>query len=168
MVHTTSCQRSHTGRPLTRRASVSGFTLIELLITLVVLGILAGIAFPSFMDSIRKSRRSEAISAISAAQHSQERWRGNNADNTTTLASLGVTTPTSSGYYDITVAAPNAPGTLANGYMVVATGRSGTSQADDADCKVIGVQVIGGNVTYGGCGACGSLTFSNTNKCWSR
>ena len=160
MVHTTSCQRSHTGRPLTRRASVSGFTLIELLITVVVLGILAGIAFPSFMDSIRKSRRSEAFAAISAAQQAQERWRGNNAAYTTALSATV--------YYDIEVSGPVTSGTLVNGYMVTATGRSGTSQANDSECRKVGVEVIGGNITYGGCGACGSLTFSNTNKCWSR
>jgi type IV pilus assembly protein PilE len=152
-----------------RSASASGgFTLIELMIAVVVLGILVSIAFPSFMDSIRKGRRSEAMAALSFAQQSQERWRGNNANYTVTLASLGVTTPTPTGYYDITIAAPEAPGTLANGYMVIATGRSGTSQANDTECKKMGVQVIGGNVTYGGCGACADLTFANTNKCWNR
>ena len=145
-----------------------GFTLIELLITLVVVTIIAGVALPSFMDSIRKGRRSEAFAAISAAQQAQERWRGNNAAYSTALSDLGVTSPTSSGYYDVAVSAPASPGTLANGYVVTATGRSGTSQADDADCKKVGVQVIGGNITYGGCGSCGSLTFSSTNACWSR
>jgi type IV pilus assembly protein PilE len=145
-----------------------GFTLIELMITVVVVAILAGIAFPSFMDSIRKGRRSEAFAAISAAQQGQERWRGNNAAYSTTLSEIGATAVTPTGYYDIAVSAPAAPGTLANGYVVTATGRSGTSQADDSQCKKVGVQVIGGNVTYGGCGACGSLTFSNTHPCWSR
>ena len=145
-----------------------GFTLIELLIAIVVLGILAGVALPSFLDSIRKGRRSEAVSAISAAQQAQERWRGNNSAYTTTLASLGVPATTSSGYYDVTIAAPNAPATLANGYMVVANGRSGTSQANDSQCRKVGVQVSGGNVTYGGCGACADLTFAATHPCWSR
>jgi type IV pilus assembly protein PilE len=158
--------RPPTTQPSLRTAR--GFTLIELLITLVVVTIIAGVALPSFMDSIRKSRRSEAFSAISAAQQAQERWRGNNAAYSTTLSDLGVTSPTSSGYYDVAVSAPSAPGTLANGYIVTATGRSGTSQANDTECKKVGVQVIGGNVTYGGCGGCGSLTFSNTHACWSR
>ena len=158
----------HSPTPTPRLQGPHGFTLIELLITLVVVTIIAGVALPSFMDSIRKSRRSEAFSAISAAQQAQERWRGNNAAYSTALSDLGVTSPTSSGYYDIAVTSPATSGTTGNSYIVTATGRSGTSQADDADCKKVGVQVIGGNITYGGCGSCGSLTFSNTHACWSR
>ena len=158
----------HSPTPTPRLQGPRGFTLIELLITLVVVTIIAGVALPSFMDSIRKSRRSEAFSAISAAQQAQERWRGNNAAYSTALSDLGVTSPTSSGYYDIAVTSPATSGTTGNSYIVTATGRSGTSQADDADCKKVGVQVIGGNITYGGCGSCGSLTFSNTHACWSR
>ena len=158
----------HSPTPTPRLQGPRGFTLIELLITLVVVTIIAGVALPSFMDSIRKSRRSEAFAAISAAQQAQERWRGNRSEYSTTLSELGVTSRTSSGYYDIEVTAPSAPGDIKNGYIVTATGRTGTSQADDADCKKVGVQVIGGNITYGGCGSCGSMTFSNTHACWSR
>lgn len=151
----------------TRRRDSSGFTLIEMMIVVVVIGLLAAVAFPSFMDSIRKGRRSEAFSALSAVQQAQERWRGNNANYTTTLASLNVNTPTSSGYYDITVTAPSS-GTLANGYIALAVGKAGTSQENDAQCRKVGVQVVGGTITYGGCGGCADLTFAATNPCWSR
>ncbi len=125
----------HSPTPTPRLQGPRGFTLIELLITLVVVTIIAGVALPSFMDSIRKSRRSEAFAAISATQQALERWRGNNAAYSTALSDLGVTSPTSSGYYVITVSAPASPGTLANGYVVMATGQSGSSQANVADCK---------------------------------
>lgn len=156
--------QSTTSRPRRTR----GFTLIELMIAVVVVAILGAVALPSFLDAIRKGRRSEAFAALSAAQQSQERWRGNNSSYSTALSDLGVASPTSSGYYDVAVAAPPAPATLATGYVVTATGRSGTSQANDADCKKIGVQVLGGNITYGGCGSCADLTFTNTHPCWSR
>ena len=138
------------------------------MIAVAIVAILAVVAMPSFLDSIRKGRRSEAFAAISAAQQSQERWRGNNSNYSTALSDLGVTSPTSTGYYVIAVSAPTAPATLATGYIVIATGQSGTSQANDAECKKVGVQVLGGNITYGGCGSCSTLTFANTNPCWSR
>lgn len=151
----------------TRRPDTRGFTLIEMMIVIVVIGLLAAVAFPSFMDSIRKGRRSEAFAALSAVQQAQERWRGNNANYTTTLASLNVPTPTASGYYDLTITAPST-GTLANGYIVIAEGKSGTSQASDSQCRKVGVQVTGGNLTYGGCTGCGTMSFAATHPCWSR
>lgn len=154
--------------PLLSRRGARGFTLMELMITIVVIGILASIALPSFMGSIRKSRRSEAFSALAAVQQAQERWRGNNSNYTTTLTDINIASPTASGYYDISITAPTAPATLANGYIAIATGKSGTSQANDTQCKKVGVQVIGGNITYGGCGSCSTLTFAATNSCWSR
>lgn len=149
------------------RRTGHGFTLIEMMIVIVVIGLLAAVAFPSFMESIRKGRRSEAFSALSAVQQAQERWRGNNTSYSTDLTELKVATPTASGYYDLTVTAPST-GTLANGYIVVAEGKTGTSQASDSQCRKVGVQLTGGNLTYGGCTGCGTLTFSATHPCWSR
>ena len=140
-----------------------GFTLIELMIAVAIVAILAAVAMPSFLDSIRKGRRSEAFAAISAVQQSQERWRGNNSTYSATLSDLGVVSPTSTGYYAIAISSETA-----TGYIVTATGQSGTSQANDAECKTLGVKVLGGNITYGGCGGSCTLTFANTNPCWSR
>lgn len=151
-----------------RRSRWRGFTLIELLIALVVVGILGAVAFPSFLDSIRKSRRSEAYAALAAVQQAQERWRANKAQYTQTLSDLNLSTPTASGYYAIAVAAPPAPATLDNGYEVTATAVSGTSQANDTQCSRLGIRVVGGNVSYGGCAGCSTLTYSATHACWSR
>lgn len=146
-----------------------GFTLIELMIAIVVVAILAAVAFPSFLDSIRKGRRSEAFAALSALQQAQERWRGSNSAYTTALTDLGVASPTSSGYYDLTLSAPLATGaTLSNGYIALAEGRSGTSQASDSQCRRVAVQVAGGNVTYCSGSCSSSAAFTATNPCWSR
>lgn len=151
-----------------------GFTLIELMITVVIVAILAAVAVPSFLDAIRKSRRSEAMTALTQLQQAQERWRSNNSAYTTTLTSLGFsssTTPT--GYYSISVL--QAPGTsavaLTNAYVAMAYGRDGTSQANDSACRRIAVRLVGGNLTYAGCGSCTEFAagdFSVTNACWSQ
>ena len=149
------------------RCSSSGFTLIELIIAIVVISVLTSLALPVFFDSIRKSRRSEAFTAINAVQQAQERWRANNAMYASDLTSaaptglaLSATTPK---YYAIALA-----NTSATGYDVTATAVSGTTQAEDKDCALLGLRMAGGNMTYAGAGPSGSLSYSATNKCWAR
>lgn len=133
------------------------------MIAVAILGILTAVALPSFLDSIRKGRRAEAFSAISALQQAQERFRGNNAAYTSTLASLNVAATTSpGGYYAISVTNPTA-----TGYVVIADG-SGSSQASDGDCSKLSVQVNGGAITYAGCKNCSTFTYAATNACWAR
>jgi type IV pilus assembly protein PilE len=146
-----------------------GFTLIEVLVTLIIIGILAAMALPSFEASIRKGRRSDAFTSLSAVQQAQERWRGNNANYTSDFSAaptgLGISSTTASGYYTITATAVSA-----TGYTGLATAVSGTSQASDDNCKVMGVRMNGGNVVYGSGAA--SIDFDasspDTGKCWAR
>lgn len=154
---------------------VRGFTLIELMIALAIVALLAAVAFPSFQGSVRKGRRAEALTALSALQQAQERWRGNNSNYTTTLANtagsgavpngLGVAGTTPTGYYTIAVT-----DTSEIGYTATATAVSGTSQAQDGDCTVMGVRLSSGTIKYGS-GAT-SITWSAANpdagKCWAR
>jgi type IV pilus assembly protein PilE len=137
--------------------------LIELIIAVAILGILTAVALPSFLDSMRKGRRAEAFSAISALQQAQERWRGNNAAYTSTLADLNVAaTTTPGGYYAISVA--NA---TATGYVVTADGSS-SSQASDGNCGKLSVQVNGGAITYGSCKSCSIFTYAASDACWAK
>jgi type IV pilus assembly protein PilE len=148
--------------PFSRPCS-RGFTLIELIIAVAILGILTAVALPSFLDSMRKGRRAEAFSAISALQQAQERWRGNNAAYTSTLANLNVAaTTTPGGYYAISVA--NA---TATGYVVTADGSS-SSQASDGNCGKLSVQVNGGAITYGSCKSCSIFTYAASDACWAK
>ena len=149
------------------RSSSKGFTLIEIMIAVLVVGVLAAISYPSFLDSIRKSRRAEAITALAQVQQAQERWRSNNANYTTSLTDLGLNSSTPSNYYAISVAA-SASAPLSTGYVASAVGKAGTSQANDTQCRQLSVQLIGGNLSYAGCGSCGSYTYTPTHPCWAR
>ena len=154
------------------RPASRGFTLIELMITVVIVAILAAVAIPSFLDSVRKSRRSEAMTALTQLQQAQERWRGNNSAYTVDLAALRISSITPTSYYDISVV--QAPGTpavsLTNAYVAMAYGRDRTSQANDIQCRRVAVRLLGGNLSYAGCGSCtefAAADFSVTNACWS-
>ena len=130
--------------PTDRRRLARGFTLVELMIAVLIMGVLVAIAYPSFMDSVRKSRRADAFSALTAIQQAQERWRGSHPSFNGNLdgappAGLGLALSTSSGYYSLAVIDPPTPTT----YTVTATATSGRSQAQDGNCKVLGVQVGG-------------------------
>lgn len=146
-----------------------GFTLVEVLITLVVVALLAVVALPAFKDSIRKSRRSEAFAALSAVQQAQERWRSTRpayASELTALPTddppgLGLPDHTPTNYYGIALS-----GAGATGYVATATGSTGTSQAEDGQCVVLGVRVAGGNISYGS--GASTIDWTDPNRCWAR
>lgn len=151
-------------------AARAGFTLLEIMIVVAIVGILAMFAVPAYNDSVRKSRRAEAFTALAAVQQSQERWRGGNAEYSTSLSELRVAETTPNGYYAIGVSAPaEADGTLANGYIAVATAAEGTTQAADEQCATLAVRMLGGTLSYAGCGSgCSSFAFSESHTCWAR
>jgi type IV pilus assembly protein PilE len=122
------------------RRNDSGFTLIELMIVLVVVAILASFAIPSYIEQIHKSRRADAIRTLGQLQLGLERWRAENpcygqsggAGCPTTFTASGtypvVPTATDSKYYSLAITAASATPT---GYVITATRRSGSGQAND-------------------------------------
>ena len=148
----------------------AGFTVIELLIAVAIAGILVAVAYPSFLDAIRKSRRSAAFTALAGMQQAQERWRTNNANYTVTLADLGLgSATTSSGYYTLSAEPPStAADALATGYIVTAEGVTGTSQANDAQCRRLSIKVEAGVIKYAGCGSCSTFNYAPSDACWAR
>lgn len=167
----------HHPRPAPAPATFSrGFTLIEVMIAVAIVAVLASVAYPAYQDSIRKGRRAEAFTALSALQQAQERWRSNNASYTNVLPNtngsgvppngLNIAATTASGLYTIGVDSDFS----ATGYKATATAVTGTSQARDGNCSVLGVQMEGGTLKYGS-GAT-SINWSATNpdagKCWAR
>lgn len=143
--------------------TAGGFTLIELLVGVAIVAVIAAVAFPSYQSSIRKGKRADAMAAMSSIQQSQERWRSNNPNYSTSLTDLRVAEPA---LYGLTVSAPDAPATLATGYVIVAAGRG--SQAADLACKKMSVKMVDGNLSYGACESCSTFTYAPSNSCWSR
>lgn len=141
----------------------SGFSLIELMIAIAVIGLLAAVALPTFMDSIRKSRRSEAIAAMGAIQQAQERWRASNPAYTATWANLAASSATPKGYYNLTLTTPAAPDDRI-GYDLVATAAG--SQADDAPCKKMAIELRRGNLRYGS--GTSTIDWADPNRCWAK
>ena len=137
------------------------------MIVVVVVAVLAAIAYPSYMSSVRKGRRSEAVSALTSLQQAQERWRANNQQYSTSVTDLGGATTTPNGYYAISIDSADAAD-----YVLTAQAAAGTSQAADDKCKVMRLQLVGGNVFYGGCGSCSAPTASakasDPDRCWAR
>ena len=149
------------------RAGSDGFTLVELMIVVIVVGLLAAVAIPSFTDSMRKSRRSDAFAAIAAVQQAQERWRSNHSsyaplsDADVPANGLGLSSDSTSGYY--TLSQSNVTATT---YTVIATAKTGKSQADDGGCKILAVRMQGGNPTYGS--GASTIDWTDANRCWAK
>lgn len=157
-----------TARPPAARRPARGFTLIELMIAVAIVAIIGAVALPAFLDSMRKSRRTEAFTAISAVQQAQERHRSNNNSFAPDLATLGITsaTTTPAGYY--TLAVSTDVGTAGVQYTVSAVAVAGKSQANDGDCARLAARVNGGQITYASCATCSTFTFAESNACWKR
>ncbi len=79
-----------------------GFTLLELMLVVVIIGILASIAYPSYRDYVLRAKRSEGKAALLKVQLAQEKYRANHI-NYGSLAQLGLSTSSPTGYYSITV-----------------------------------------------------------------
>ena len=131
-----------------RHQSARGFTLIELMIVVVIAAIIAAVAVPSYQTSIRKSRRSDAVVALGTVQLLQEKYRANNTSYGT-LAQVGGTTPSSGGYYTISVSSYTA-----TGFVLTAAAVAGSSQAADTDCATMTLTQSGETVTYGPATTC--------------
>jgi len=120
-----------------------GFTLIELMIAVVVLAILTAVAYPSFMQSVRKGNRGDASSALTRAASAQERFFATNGTYTTVVTDLGFAAGglTEHGHYTLTMAA--GPTGIGSSYVLTATAKAGTMQAQDAGCTVLSIDSLG-------------------------
>lgn len=164
----------HQLKPQAPMSRLRGFTLIELMIAVVVVAVLAALAFPSFLGSIRKGRRADAASAVNAVQQAQERWRSSHESYATNAQltldppnGLGLKAVSASGYYAISIS-----GSSATSYTVTAdaSGVSGSGQARDSDCVVMGIQLGGGQLKFGS--GASSIDWSAENpdpkRCWAK
>lgn len=139
-------------------------TLVELMIVLAILAVLASMAWPSFRDSVQRSRRADGMAALTEIMQSQERWRANNP---TYRASLTLPEPpwrtvSHDGHYQLSLSDVSA-----TSYTALATVVSTSPQTADSRCRVLEVQMNGGNITYRS-QASGGGANAAPDPCWAR
>lgn len=139
-----------------------GFSLVEMLVAVAVAGILMAAALPAYSDYVLRSRRSDAANALAQVQMAQERWRGNNTSYAPSLAALGLPATSPQGHYTVAVTASSA-----SGYAATATASS-SQQAADSACRLIGLAMAGGNISYTSSNADGVADSAGSNRCWAR
>ena len=116
-----------------------GFTLLDLTIALAIAALLAALAWPSYMDTVRRQRRMDALDALLRLQSAQLRYRRDHGRYADSLVDLGWTDPALSpaGHYLLRLEPRGA-----DGYLAVASPRSGSSQTADA-CRLIALDENG-------------------------
>lgn len=134
-----------------RRAG-RGFTLVDVLVTCTLAGIVAALALPSYRASLTKSRRIDAVAALTRLQAAQERFRANNGWYSGDIAALQLAPRSGEGLYALALEleSPDA-------YRATATPLAGGTQARDAECAQIDVEVKSGFAQLG-----------PTARCWNR
>ncbi len=108
-----------------------GITLIELMVVLVVLSILISIAYPSYVDHVRRARRADAMTGLTEMANLQERFYTQNFRYAPNLTSLGHTSTSPDGYYDLSI------NSVPTSYTLTATPVAGGSQNQDTGCTTM-------------------------------
>lgn len=157
-------------KPVSARSD-GGFTLVELMVVVVIATILLSIAVPSYMQQMRQSRRTEAKTALLDLAGREERFFStmiNGANYSSVPTDLGYAGPwpmrVGSNYYQVSVCAPAANPcngitlTMPNvppapSYVIVAAPVAGTSQVNDNQCLIFGVDSVGAQYATGSSGA---------------
>ena len=112
--------------PFAGRSRFAGFSLIELMVTVTLNALLAAIALPAYQNSMRRTQRTDAYAALTTVADRLEQTYNNQTaprSYVSNLASLGMSTTSEAGYYDMQVSACTG-GALADCYTVTATARN--------------------------------------------
>ncbi|NUZ07224.1 type IV pilin protein [Piscinibacter koreensis] len=142
------------------RRRVRGFTLVESMVVVAIVGVLSSIALPSMEGHVLRARRSDALVSLMRAQLAEERWLANSAAFGS-LAEIGVAERSSAGHYTLELAA--APG----GYRITATATG--AQTRDRACRVLRVQMAGGDLTFASGSDAEVANDAGPNRaCWNR
>lgn len=125
---------------------ILGFTLLEVLVVLAIVAIITAVAVPSYKSYIIKSKRLDTINSLNLMVLSQERFYNDNGMFSSSLSGLNnYLGDYLNNEYDYTVSSPNT----STGYVLTATAKSGSSQADDTEdgvnCSTVTLTVSGLN-----------------------
>lgn len=85
--------RSRMQSERTQRSQNRGFTLVEVMVAVVVIALLAAIAYPSYVRWVQRSHETAAQSLLLRASNLQERFLLDRRQYASSLAELGLTTP---------------------------------------------------------------------------
>lgn len=125
----------------------SGFSLVELLVVIVILGILLALVTPSYRQYQITANRAAAKSFLLEIVSRQEVRLGQTGDYASTIADLGLTTPTdvqNAGYtvsiststLTLQAAAGLEPAVTMPGFTASAAPAAGSTQADDGTLTI--------------------------------
>lgn len=145
-----------------RRAA--GFTLMEMVVVVVIVGVLASIALPSYQESMRKGRRADAKQALLDAASREQQYMLDHSTYTADMTELGYAADpmvSEEQHYTIdriagTVSGANCAVTTATCYVLRATPRSTSPQADDERCTSFTLDSTGAQTATG----------SDQANCW--
>lgn len=150
-----------TAPPAARPAWPWGFSLAELSIVLLIMALLATVAYPSYVQQVQRARRLDGIAALANLEMAQERYRTRNAGYADHVQALGVGPHAGARHYDIAVHAASA-----QGYVLLAQARLGSTQERDGPCVRLAVAVDAGLARRLHAGADGELEEDLQGRCW--
>jgi type IV pilus assembly protein PilE len=139
---------------LENAAVKNGFSLIELMIAVAIVGILAAIAIPSYMAYTHRANRTDATRTMTLDAQGLERCYSQ------TFTYIGCANPAAGtkaspqGYYNVTVAIPNASSFTITAAPIAAP------QTSDSACQSFTLDSAGTQ------GATDSGANPNTQTCW--
>lgn len=148
------------------RRTPRGFTLVELTVVLVMASVLALFALPSFDAPLRKSRRQTALAALTAAQLRLEDRRARETAYDARVELAALSRSPAARHYAFDAGAP-AGASTATSYSLSATAQPGSTQARDAGCQHLRIDVIDGLVTLrAGSDAAATTDDAQARTCW--
>lgn len=147
--------------PAARPAWPWGFSLGELLMVLLIMALVATVAYPSYVQHVQRARRLDAIAALANLEMAQERYRTRNAGYADHVQALGLGPYSGAGHYEVSVHAASA-----QGYVLLAQARPGSTQERDGPCARLAIAVEAGLARRLHAGADGELAEDLQGRCW--